>query len=148
MAEVKYESKITKSIAQPENIFAVLSNMKCLNLVRDMIPQDKVSDIEIDKEYVRFKVDGLGQKVCIRIVDTEPGKTVKYGIENIPMEANMWIQLKQVADNDTRLKVTIKAELPAMFKMMLGSKLQDGVDRAAEMLAQMPFDNFSNLIEN
>ena len=142
MAEVKYESKITKTTSSAEAVYAVVSDLCNLEKVKDLIPQDKVKDMEFDHDFVRFKVDGLGQKLCIRIVEREPLQTVKFGVEDAPVAANMWIQLKQIAEQDTRLKLTLKADLPMMFKMMIGNKLQEGLDQAAEMLANMPFENW------
>ena len=55
------------------------------------------------------------------------------------MEMNFWIQMKEVAPMDTRIKLTLKADIPMMFKMMLDKKIQQGIDQAAAMIAQFPF---------
>jgi hypothetical protein len=81
----------------------------------------------------------LGQKITIGIVDRIENDTIKFGLEGIPMDANFWVQLKQLSENDTRIKLTLKADIPMMFKMMIGNKLQQGLDQAAEMLAQFPY---------
>ncbi|MBQ8099772.1 MAG: SRPBCC family protein [Paludibacteraceae bacterium] len=143
MAEIKYESKITSAPASADTMFAVLSDLSNIERVKDLIPQDKVRDMEFDRDTVRFKVDGLGQKIMLRILEREPGKTVKFGADNSPIPLNFWIQLKQVADRDTRIRLTVKTDLPVMFRMMLGSKLQQGLDQAADMLAQMPYDQWA-----
>ncbi len=137
-----YESKITKSTCTAAQIYAAMSDLRNIDKVKHLIPQDKVQEVEATQDSIRFKVDGLGQKIKIGIVDREENKTLKFGLQNIPMDMNFWIQLKEVAPGDTRIKLTIKAELPMMIKMMLGNKLQTGIDQAAEMLAQMPFDRF------
>lgn len=139
MSEVKYESKIHSAAASAEQIYKVLSNLNNLNRVKDLIPKDKVQELEISEDCVRMKVDGLGQKIAISIVDKIENDTIKFGAENIPMEMNFWIQLKEVTPNDTRIKLTLKADLPMMFKMMLDKKLQNGIDQAAEMLAKFPY---------
>ena len=138
----KYESKITSAAYPAAQIYRVLSDLKNLEKVRDLIPQDKVQEMEIDSDYVRMKVDGLGQKITIVIVDRIENDTVKFGVEGIPMDANLWIQMKEVSPTDTRLKLTIKADIPMMFKLMLNKKLQTGLDQAADMLAQFPYNNW------
>ncbi len=143
MAETKYESKITTSTCNADSIFAVMSDLRNIEKVKGLIPEDKVQEIEAEEDFVRFKVDGLGQKIKIAIVDREHNQTIKFALQNMPMEMNFWIQLKQVAEHDTKLKLTIKADLPMMFKMMLEKKLQEGLDQAAEMLAQMPFEQWN-----
>ena len=139
MSESKYESKITSSPCSAEQIYRVLSNMENLERVRDMIPKDKIQELEIEPDRVRMKVDGLGQMVTIAIVDRIENDTIKFGAEGVPMDANFWIQLKQLAPNDTRIKLTVKADIPFMFKFMIEKKLQQGLDQAADMLAQFPY---------
>lgn len=139
MAETKYESKISSAPCPAAQIYRVLSNLQNIEKVRDLIPQDKVQELEIESDRIRMKVDGLAQKITIAIVDRIENDTVKFGLEGIPMDANFWIQLKEVTPTDTRIKLTIKAEIPFMFKFMLEKKLQQGLDQAAEMLAQFPY---------
>ena len=139
MSESKYESKITSAACSAAQVYRVLSNMENLNRVKDMIPKDKIQEMEIEPDRVRLKVDGLAQKITIAIVDRMENDTIEFGAEGIPMQANFWIQMKEVSPVDTRLKLTIKADIPFMFKMMLEKKLQTGLDQAAEMLAQFPY---------
>ena len=139
MSECKYESAVTKVVASAQQIYKVFSNLKNLERVKDLIPKDKVQELEIEDESVRMKVDGLGQKITILIVDKTENEVIKYGAEGIPMEMNFWIQIKEVAPMDTRIKLTLKADIPMMFKMMLDKKIQQGIDQAAAMIAQFPF---------
>ena len=139
MSESKYESKITSAPYTAEQMYRVLSNLQNIERVRDLIPKDKVQELEVEPDRIRMKVDGLAQKISFVIVDRIENDTIKFGAEGIPMEANFWIQLKELAPNDTRIKLTLKADIPMMFKMMIGSKLQTGLDQAAEMLAQFPY---------
>ena len=142
MSETKYESKITSAPCSAQQIYRVMSNLQNLERVRDMIPKDKIQEMEIEPDRVRIKVDGLAQKITIAIVDRIENDTVKFGAEGIPMDANFWIQLKELAPNDTRIKLTVKADILMMFKMMIGKKLQDGLDQAADMLAQFPYSQW------
>ncbi len=139
MSESKYESKITSAPCSAQQIYRVLSNMQNLERVREFIPQDKVQEMDIEPDRVRLKVDGLAQKITIAIVDRIENDTIKFGAEGIPMDANFWIQMKEVSPTDTRLKLTVKADIPFMFKFMVEKKLQQGLDQAAEMLAQFPY---------
>ena len=139
MSESKYESKITSAPCSAAQIYRVLSNMKNIERVRDLIPQDKIQEMEVTEDSVRIKVDGLGQKITIAIVDRIENDTIKFGAEGIPMQANFWIQLKEVSPVDTRIKLTVKADIPMMFRFMVEKKLQQGLDQAADMLAQFPY---------
>lgn len=140
----KYESKITATPCSAEQVYSVISDLTNLERVRDLIPQDKIQELEITKDYIRIKVDGLGQKINISIVEREPNKTVKYGTENSPVPVNFWIQLVE-KNGQTYIRLTLGADIPFMFKPMLGkyeAKIQEGLDRGAEMFAQMPFQQW------
>jgi carbon monoxide dehydrogenase subunit G len=139
-----YESKITRAEAEVSDVYGVLSNLKNLDRVKNLIPEDKVSDIETTDDTIRFKVNGMGQKVCVRIVEREENKTIKFAVDNLPLTANSYIQTKQVAENDTRLKLTLRAEIPTMIRMMFASKIQQGLDTAADMMAQFPYKQWNN----
>ena len=138
----KYESKIGQIPYNDQVVYAVLSNLNNLQRFTDAIPKDKVKELEITTDAIRMKIDGLAQKFTIRIVEKEPCKTIKFGVENLPMEANLWIQLKLVAEQDTRIKLTIKADIPMMFRMMFEKKLQQGLDQAVDMLCQVPYNQW------
>lgn len=143
MSEQKYESKIQSIPAPVDKVYPALGNLKNLERVRELIPADKVQEMDITEDAVKFKVDGLAQKVTIRIVDKIENDTIKFGLDNMPMTANFWIQLKEVAPNDTRVKLTVKADIPMFFRMMIEKKLQQGLDDAAVMLTQFPYTQWS-----
>lgn len=141
MADIKYESKIGQIAANDATVFNVLSNLENINRFRDVIPQDKIKEMEVSRDSIRLQIDGLGQKIAIAIVEKEEHKTIKFGAENLPIPFNVWIQLKQVAELDTRIRITIKTDMPMMFKMMFDKKLQQGLDQAIDMLCQLPYSN-------
>ena len=142
MAEQKYESKIESIPAPVAQVYPVLSNLSNLERVKDILPSDKVSDVEISPDVIKMKVDGLGQRIAIRIVERIENDTIKFGLDNIPMQANFWIQLKEVSPVDTRVKLTVKADIPVFFRMMIEKKLQKGLDDAARMLTQFPYSQW------
>lgn len=139
----KYESKIGQIPYNDQLVYSVLSNLENLQRFMDAIPQDKVKELEITPDAIRMKIDGMAQKFTIRIVEKEEYKTIKFGVDNLPMDVNMWIQLKQVAEQDTRIKLTIKADIPMMFRMMFEKKLQQGLDQAVDMLCQVPYASWA-----
>jgi hypothetical protein len=65
---------------------------------------------------------------------------IKYGAENIPIPLDAWIQLKEVDTHETCMRITIKTDLPVMFRMMLDKKMQIGLDQAIDMLCQIQYE--------
>lgn len=143
MSESKYESQICSIPNNAHTVYSVLSNLENINRVKDLIPQDKVQEIEATPDSIRIKVDGLGQMLTISIVDRIEDDTIKFGCDGLPMAGNFWIQLKQVNELDTRIRLTLKADIPMMFRMMLEKKLQEGLDQAAQMLTQFPYNQWA-----
>jgi carbon monoxide dehydrogenase subunit G len=131
-----YESDIKTISSTEEVVFGILSDLNNLEKLKENPAlADKAKELKFDADSCSFTVDGLG-KVGFRIIEREPFKTIKFESENTPVAVNVWIQLKQMAENDTRLKLTLKAELPTMIKMMVDKKLKEGINSVADMLAK------------
>ena len=130
-----YESEVKTIASGAEMVFGLISDLNNLQLLKDdPRVQEKLSDLTFDTDSCTFSVDMLG-KVGFRIVEREPFSTVKMEVYDVPVQMNFWIQLKQVSDNDTKMKLTLKAELPMMIKMMVDSKLKEGINLIAGYLA-------------
>jgi carbon monoxide dehydrogenase subunit G len=121
-----------------DRVFGTLSDLSNLERLKDRIPQDKMKDFSFDTDSCSFSVEPAG-KVTFQIVEREPNKTIKFTTLHSPIPLNMWIQLKQVAENDTRLKLTVRAELNPFIKPMVAKPLQDAIEKIATLLASLPY---------
>ncbi len=127
-----YESKIVAIRRRPEDIYMLLSDFERLS---PFIPKDKVDGWEADTDSCKFNVKGFGQ-MGLRIIDRDPFKLVKItGLNKKPFEFIIWFQLKEVAAYDTRMKITLKAELNMMMRMMLNKQLETGINTIADQIA-------------
>ena len=128
-----------KTIPHDEDrIFSMLSDLSNLERIKDRLPQDKIQDFEFDSDSCSFAVAPVG-KITFRIVEREPNKTIKFETTNSPVPLFLWIQLKQVAPEDTKLKMTIKADLNPFIKPMVSKPLQDALDKIAVVIASLPY---------
>jgi len=121
-----------------DRIFNMLSDLSNLDKVKDRIPQDKLKDFTFDSDSCSFAVDPVG-KITFQIVEREPNKTIKFTTTNSPVPLHMWIQLKQVAENDTRMKMTVRADLNPFIKPMVSKPLQEALDKISTVLAALPY---------
>jgi len=121
-----------------DRIFAVLSDLANLEKIKDRIPQDKIADFEFDSDSCSFSIQPVG-KIIFQIVEREPNKTIKFVTTNSPVPLFLWIQLKQAEENDTKLKITARAELNTFIKPMVSKPLQDAVDKVSDILANLPY---------
>ena len=132
MADVeKYESHQVV-IRKPEAlIYTVLSDF--INFSPAL--EGKVEDWKVEGDSCSFKVKGI--TAGMKIVDRIPSNTIKIeGDQSSPMPFTFWIQLKQVSVDDTRMRLTLHAKLNMMMKMMLGKKLQEGINKMADSIAE------------
>lgn len=129
----------TKQIPYNEDrIFAMLSDLSNLEKVRDRIPQDKIKDFEFDTDSCSLTVDPVG-KITFRVVEREPNHTIKFATTNSPVPLLLWIQLKQVAEEDVRMRLTVRADLSPLIKPMVSKPLQEGLEKIADILAALPY---------
>jgi carbon monoxide dehydrogenase subunit G len=134
--ETKIESRVGTITSGEEKIYNFVSNF---NNFKQFIPADKVQDFESTEDSCHFSVPNMG-KVGLRIIEKTPFNTVKVSGDGMAnQQFNLWVQLKQVAENDTKVKVTIKADLNPMLKMMVSKPLQNFVDKLVEAMERMRF---------
>jgi hypothetical protein len=148
MATNKYISE-TKIIEYNQQIvFDYLSNFENLGIylnsgilekISDRFPQVNISEFKSDRDSCRFEIAGMGTAE-IRIVDRDPYKTIKVESEGkLPIEITFWIQLMSANAFQTKMRLTLQAEMNMMIKMMIGDRLQEGVDHLAQTLTELPY---------
>ena len=134
----KFESNV-KQIPYPvENVYRNLSDLNNLERVRDRIPEDKLQDFQFDSDSVQVSVAPVGT-IKLRIIEREENKCVKFETEQSPLPFNLWIQVLPVNEAESKMKITVKADIPFMLKGMVSGPLQDGVEKIADALAQIPY---------
>lgn len=134
----EFVSEIKQIPQNDECIYAMLSDLSNLERIKDRIPQDKIKDFEFDSDSCSFSVSPVG-KITFQIVDREPCKTIKFQTTNSPVPLFLWIQLKQVQEMDTRMRLTVRAELNSFLKPMVSKPLQDALDKISTVLASLPY---------
>lgn len=134
----KFESSIKFIPYSQERVYAKLSDLSNLEAVKDRIPADKVSDLSFDADTLSFTVSPVG-KVGLAIVDREPCKCIKFEAKESPLAFFFWIQLLPTGEDQCKMKLTIQAELNMFLKTMVQKPLQDGLEKMAEMLSQIPY---------
>lgn len=148
MALSKYESDIKIIHNNQDIIYNYLSNFEnlsqyvnegLLSKINESVPQITVSNFESDADSCRFNISGMGQAE-IRIIDKEPSKNIKIASSgSLPIGVTFWIQLLPVSPYETKMKLTLHTEMGMMIKMMVGKKLEKGIDDLADMISKLPF---------
>ncbi len=135
----KFESSIKQIPYSQEAVYRNISDLTNLERVRDRVPEDKVKDFSFDHDSVTVSVAPVGA-ITMRIVEREEPKCVKFETTQSPMPFNLWIQVLPVNDTTSKMKVTVKADIPFMLAGMVSGPIQDGVEKIADALAQIPYE--------
>jgi carbon monoxide dehydrogenase subunit G len=148
MAKNRYVSDIKIIHNNQEIVYNYLSNFEnlskyvnegLLEKMTEQIPQIKISDFESDADSCRFQISGMGQAE-IRIIEREAPNTIKISSTgSLPVEIVFWIQLLPLDAYETKLRLTLDAEMSMMIKMMVNKKLEEGIDKLADVLAALPY---------
>lgn len=151
----KYESQIKQVPFSQSAVYAKLSDLTNLAVIKERIddpnvqakiPADKIEEVRNAVNQMEFTTDTVGAPagpigtIAVQIVDREPEKCVKFTSTNSPVSFKLWVQVQPTGDTSSKLKVTIDADLNFFMKQMVGSHLEKGVDKFADMLAMIPYE--------
>ena len=132
----KFESEI-KVVPHPaEKIFTFLSDFDNFG---EVVPKDKIKNWQSFGDHCTFEVDMVGE-VGLRIVDKNPHDTIKYEAEgNTPVNFFLWVQIKEAAPGDSRIKLTIKADMNPMIKMVASGPITKFLKVLADGIASYDY---------
>jgi len=144
----KYISDVKLIDHNQQIIFEYLSNFENLSeylnsglieKITKQVPQVKITDFESDRDSCKFNITGMGV-AKIQIVNREPFKTIKVESSGgLPLSFTFWIQLLPVTQHQTKMRLTLHADMNMMIKMMAGNKLAEGINQLAETLSKLPY---------
>lgn len=121
-----------------ESVFSMLSDLTNLERVKALITTDKVKNLTFDRDSCSMEINPIG-KVVFTIVEREPNKTVKFEATS-PVPLNLWIQVKSADTETTKIKMTLRADLPPFLKPMLSGRIQKGLDEFSDVIAALPYE--------
>ncbi|MFR9504077.1 MAG: polyketide cyclase [Rikenellaceae bacterium] len=128
----RYESKQHQLLLPAEQIFAIISNFE--NLTPAVA--DKVEEWQATPISCSFKAKGFTVKLRFDdVVEPKHVKIVSAEDSAVPIDFAFWIQLHSVSAYDTRFRLVLDVELNTMMKMMVGNKIEKGIEQAAESIA-------------
>ena len=134
---MKIESRIGNSECSDQQIFAFLTDFTNF---KALLPEEKVTGWEASTDKCSFHLDPVG-RTGLEIIEKTPHKLVK--IASVPefstYQFTIWIQLKHVAENDTRVKITIEPLVNKMLLPMIKGPLKKFADGLIEKVETFEF---------
>ena len=146
-SEVRYMSQDVQTVY---NRFSDLRNLESLReklsdpmvqeKMAEQLPADKIEEAKKQLEGMVFDQDSVqlstpvGQLV-LRIVERDEPKCIKFASEGSPIPLYLWIQLLPHGEVETKLRVTVGAEVNFFMKGMVSKPLQQAADGLANILS-------------
>jgi carbon monoxide dehydrogenase subunit G len=128
------ESKQGKIIASIDSTFEFLSDIRNLD---SYIPSDKVQNWTSTEDSCSFSISQVGE-VNLRVTKKEAPTLIKIEPEGkSPIDFAFFIQLMEVSETECRIKLTFRADLNPMMKMMIKKPLQKGLDQVIDTICGM-----------
>lgn len=140
---IQFESNVKHISYSQERVYGVLSDLNNMERMRDKLDEmkskleGKIEDMSFDRDSLSIKVQGIN--LTLRIIEREPMKCIKFEGDKTPIPMNLWIQILPVSEEESKIKVTIRAEVNMFMKAMVSKPLQEGVEKLAETLAHIPY---------
>ncbi|MCX7987284.1 MAG: SRPBCC family protein [Bacteroidales bacterium] len=134
--ESKFESRIGKVNRSADVIYRMLSDFRNFS---GFVPADKIKNWQATADECHFTVDMVGD-TGLKIIEKEENKLIKItAIGENPYNFYFWIQLKEVAPYDTRIKLTLKVDLNPMLKLMASKPIQTFLDGLIDQFEKMSY---------
>ena len=160
----KYESTVKNVYAPVERVYARLSDLTSLEVIKErvddprfedminsQVPQDKrptpeqmqklrnnIRKLQLTPDTMAGQI-GRGGDFTPRIGERAEPKLVKLEVEGAPIQVTMWVQMLPSDENTSRMKVTLGAELNFFIRKMIEGKLEKTAEGLATFLSQIPY---------
>lgn len=135
----QFESSIKQIPYAQQKVYDMLSDLSNIDRVKDKIPEDKLNDLTFDSDSISINASPVGN-ITMRIIEREEPKCIKFESENSPMPFNFWIQILPTSETTSKMRLTIKADIPIFLKGMVTKPLQEGIEKIADALAMIPYE--------
>ncbi len=133
----QFESGIKTIPHPPQKVFGQLADFDNFEA---MLSSDKITNWHSTGDTCRFTIEGVGE-IGLKMLEKEPYKTIKYTADGkTPFAFYLWVQLKSVEEGQSKLKLTIRADLNPMLKMVVSGPVNKFVEILANAIAKYPYE--------
>lgn len=137
----EYTSKHGLVAKAPAELFMLFTDMR--NFVQ-MLPEDKRETVQADYDTLAVTVQGF--HIGIRVLDRTPYSRIEFKDDGAPFHFNVVLHFDAAEDPfRTDFWIEVSADLNFMMKMMLGSKIKEGLDKVVDALENPAGIDLENL---
>ena len=153
MSLSKFESEVKIVQQSQQVVYERLSDLNNLSALKErlndpevqarlaeQVPADKINELRNYAEQMSFETDALHISspmgtITLRIVERDEPKCIKFASEGSPVQLYLCIQLLPHGTYESKMKVTVGAEVNFFMKGMVAKPLQQAADGLASMLS-------------
>lgn len=130
---IQIKSKKAVVSKAPYELYMAFVDMR--NFVR-MLPEDKKEGVQADYDSIHAVVQGFN--IGVKVVDRTPYSKVEFADDGAPFGFRVAMHFDAAADPyKTDFQIILDADLNFMMKALLGSKIQDALDKVVDGLVAM-----------
>lgn len=131
---VQIESKKGRVHRPPYELYMAFTDLR--NLVA-MLPEDKKKDVTADYDTIQASVQGMS--IGVKVHERVPYSRLELVDYGAPFAFHVVLHFDGISDEPakTDFHISLEAELNFMMKMLIGSKLQDVVDKIVDSLVDI-----------
>jgi hypothetical protein len=130
---VEIKSKRAVVSKAPYQLYMAFVDMR--NFVQ-FLPEDKKADVTADYDSIHAVVQGFN--IGVRVSDRVPYSKIEFADDGAPFSFRLKMIFDAASDPyKTEFQIILDADLNFMMKTILGSKLQQGLDKVVDGLVAM-----------
>ena len=130
---VEIKSKRAVVSKAPYQLYMAFVDMR--NFVQ-FLPEDKKADVTADYDSIHAMVQGFN--IGVRVTDRVPYSKIEFADDGAPFKFSLKMHFDPASDPyKTDFQIVLDADLNFMMKTILGSKLQQGLDKVVDGLVAM-----------
>ena len=130
---VQIKSKRAIVSKAPYELYMVFTDMS--NFVR-FLPEERKADVTADYDSLHATVQGFN--IGVRISSRTPYSRIDFADDGAPFKFTLSMHFEPAsAPYKTDYQICLDADLNFMMKTLLGSKLQDALDKVVDAIAAM-----------
>lgn len=127
---VEIKSKRAVVSKAPYELYMAFTDMR--NFVH-YIPEDKKADVQADYDSIKAVVQGFN--IGVRVTERTPYSRIEFADDGAPFSFNLAMHFDAAYDPyKTDFQIVLNADLNFMMKTLLGSKLQQALDKVVDSL--------------
>lgn len=131
---MRIESKTVEIACEPEVIYGFLQDM---NNFKELLPQDKITEWQADKNSCSFKVQGAATIGIERIGGEEPNLVNMKSTDRAPFPFTLNVHIDPDGNGGCKAHQIFEADINTFLKMMVEKPMKNLFDHIADRMAEI-----------